>query len=82
MAGIVECVPNFSEGQTADVLAHLAEALRAVPGAHLLDVHADAYHHRSVFTLVGQAEPVLEAAFQAARVARTEIDLRQHRDRE
>lgn len=79
MRHIVECVPNFSEGQAADVLAHLAAAIRAVEGAHLIDVHADAYHHRSVFTLVGGPEPVLEAAFRAARLARTEIDLRQHR---
>jgi len=79
MSGVIECVPNFSEGKSAGTLRALEDALRGVPGAHLLDVHADPYHHRSVFTVAGGPEPVLEAAFRAARVARDEIDLRGHR---
>jgi len=62
---LVECVPNFSEGRDAGVLEALAAALRSVPGAGLLDVHADASHHRSVFTLAGRPGAVAEAAFRA-----------------
>lgn len=76
---IVECVPNFSEGKAADVLAEIADAARGVTGAHLLDVHADADHHRSVFTLAGAPEPVLESVFRAVRVGTKRIDLRDHR---
>jgi len=78
-APLVECVPNFSEGRDAGVLEALAAALRSVPGAGLLDVHADASHHRSVFTLAGRPGAVAEAAYRAARVAVERIDLRRHR---
>jgi len=78
-AGVVECVPNFSEGKTPDVLRALEQAMRGVPGAHLLDIHADPSHHRSVFTIAGEPDAVAEAAFRGARVARAEIDLRRHR---
>ncbi|MSR05961.1 MAG: glutamate formimidoyltransferase [Gemmatimonadetes bacterium] len=77
--GVVECVPNFSEGKAPDVLRALEQAMRGVPGAHLLDIHSDPFHHRSVFTLAGAPDAVLEAAFSGARVARAEIDLRTHR---
>ncbi len=79
MTGIVECVPNFSEGRHRRVLNGLAEALRGVPGAHLLDQQADAFHNRSVFTLAGDPEAMLEAAFRGVVVALEEIDLNQHR---
>jgi glutamate formiminotransferase len=46
---VIECVANVSEGRDMDVLRALAEAC----GPSLIDVHADADHHRSVFTLAG-----------------------------
>ncbi len=76
--GWVECVPNFSEGRDESVIDAMAVAVRAVPHAHLLDIHRDASHHRSVFTIVGEQQAVLEAVFQAAKVAVAKIDLTQH----
>lgn len=75
---LVECVPNFSEGQRADVIAALAEAIRSVPVA-LLDVSSDADHNRTVITFAGEPEPVCEAMLSAARVAIERIDLSQHK---
>jgi glutamate formiminotransferase len=46
---VLECVANVSEGRNMDLLRTLAEAC----GPALIDVHADADHHRSVFTLAG-----------------------------
>ncbi|MFM8381029.1 MAG: hypothetical protein ACKOA6_03395 [Actinomycetota bacterium] len=51
---VLECVVNVSEGRRNDVLAGLAEGVE--PG-HLLDVHVDRWHNRSVFTLVGTEAP-------------------------
>lgn len=51
---MLECVVNVSEGQRNDVLAGLAEV---VEHGHLLDVHVDRWHNRSVFTLVGTEAP-------------------------
>ncbi len=75
---LVECVPNFSEGRRAEVIAALVEAMRSAPVA-LLDVSSDPDHNRSVITFAGEPEPVAEAMFRAARVAVERIDLEQHR---
>jgi glutamate formiminotransferase len=69
---VLECVINVSEGRRSDVLG----ALSAAAGNTLLDVHRDADHHRSVFTLAG-AE-VEEAARRLTRAAVTALDLRNH----
>ena len=78
MTPLIECVPNFSEGRDLTVLAALREAVAGVTGVHLLDVHADPWHHRSVFTFVGSPEAVEEAAFAAARIAVERIDITKH----
>src|SRR5213078_642555 len=46
--------------------------------ARLLDVHADADHNRSVFTLVGSGEELVEALLAGIACARERIDLRAH----
>lgn len=76
--GFVECVPNFSEGRRTEILTRITDAAR-VPGVAVLGMSSDEDHNRSVLTLAGEAENVLEAAYQAARVAVGEINLRQHR---
>jgi glutamate formiminotransferase len=79
MNPLLECVPNFSEGRDDAVLDALREAGGSVQGTALLDVHADRFHHRSVFTLAGDPEGLAEAAFRMVRVAVDRIDLRSHR---
>jgi glutamate formiminotransferase len=74
----IECVPNFSEGRDASVLAALRDAVETAPGVHLFDQTADVDHNRSVFTFAGEPGPVSEALFAAARVAVERIDLRRH----
>jgi glutamate formiminotransferase len=72
----LEAVPNFSEGADAAVLDAIGAALSA--HARLLDVHADADHHRSVFTLVGESDHLVEALLAGIACARERIDLRGH----
>jgi glutamate formiminotransferase len=76
--GLVESVPNFSEGRRLDVVERLAGAITGTPGVHLLDRTSDASHNRSVLTLAGDAEPVLEALERAVGVAVHEIDMETH----
>jgi len=73
---VLESVPNFSEGRDSEVVDALCAAL-ANP-ARLLDVHVDPDHHRSVFTLVGEPEALLESLLAGIAVARERIDLRRH----
>ncbi len=75
---LVECIPNFSEGRRADVIAALVEAVQSTPVA-LLDHSSDPDHNRTVITFAGEPEPVAEAMFRAVRVAVERIDLEQHR---
>ena len=74
---LVECVPNFSEGRRADVIAQLVDAIRSTPAA-LLDVSSDADHNRTVITFAGEPDQVAEAMFRAARVAVERINLDTH----
>jgi glutamate formiminotransferase len=73
----LEAVPNFSEGRDRAILDKLAAALSV--DARLLDVHADADHNRSVFTLVGAEEALVAALLAGIACAREHIDLRRHR---
>lgn len=79
MTPIIECVPNFSEGRDQALVDALADTAASVPGAALLDVHRDPWHHRSVFTLAGSPDAVSEAAVRATATAAERIDLREHR---
>ena len=71
---IVGCVVNVSEGRDQDVLGELAASAAAV----LLDVHADPYHHRSVFTLAGAVDDIMDAVRALAAMSVARLDLRTH----
>jgi glutamate formiminotransferase len=72
----LESVPNFSEGRDAGTIDALRSALSA--HADVLDVHSDADHNRSVFTLVGDDTSLVEALLSGIACARERIDLRSH----
>ena len=66
------CAVNVSEGRDRSVI----DALRRAGGRHLLDLHVDVHHHRSVLTLAG--EDVEDAARQVVSAAVGLIDIRSH----
>ncbi|HET9411178.1 MAG TPA: glutamate formiminotransferase [Candidatus Dormibacteraeota bacterium] len=72
---LFESVPNFSEGRDAMVIDAIAEA---VSRAHLLDVHPDPDHHRTVVSVAGSRERVLTALVRAVGTAAERIDLTRH----
>ena len=78
MSGLIECVPNFSEGRDGAAVEMIRNAILRVPTACLLDTHIDADHNRSVITFVARADYVVEAAFGAVKRAAELIDLRKH----
>jgi glutamate formiminotransferase len=79
MRTIIECVPNVSEGRDARRVAEIADAIRAVPGARLLDVSSDTSHNRSVLTFVGDAAAIRAGVLALFEAAVPRIDLRTHR---
>jgi glutamate formiminotransferase / 5-formyltetrahydrofolate cyclo-ligase len=72
----LEAVPNFSEGRDRATIDAIGEALAG--HARLLDVHSDADHNRSVYTLVGNEEQLVAALLAGIACARERIDLRSH----
>ncbi len=78
MVKIIECVPNFSEGQNETVINGLVSVAKSVGGVTLLDHSSDASHNRSVFTLVGDEEGIQEVAFQLVKYASETIDMTKH----
>jgi len=76
---VIECIPNFSEGRRREVIDAIAAAISSVPGATVLDIHADADHNRSVITFAGESGAVGEAAFRAVRAAAALIDMNEQR---
>ncbi len=79
MKQLVECVPNFSEGRRQEVIDRIVTAMSRVAGVWVLDVQSDVDHNRSVVTLVGEPQAMVEAAFQGIRQAAGLIDMGQHR---
>ena len=73
---VLESVPNFSEGRDRATIDAIGGAIER--HARLLDVHSDADHNRSVFTLVGEEQDLVDALLAAVAVARERIDLREH----
>ena len=71
---IIECVPNFSEGVDRAKVCAIIEAMR-VERVSLLDWSMDPDHNRSVVTIAGPPEAVVQAAVRAAGKAAELIDL-------
>jgi len=78
MAKLFECVPNISEGRPTEVIASIGQLAASTPGVTLVDTQSDPSHNRSVYTLVGTGDAVVEAALRLAGGAIENIDLRTH----
>jgi glutamate formiminotransferase len=72
----LEAVPNFSEGRNRETIDALGGVLSR--HARLLDLHVDVDHNRSVFTLAGSSQELVEALLAGIACARERIDLRAH----
>jgi glutamate formiminotransferase len=74
-----ECVPNVSEGRNQATIDAIADAVRGTSGVHLLNIHSDPDHNRSVFTYVSDsADAIRDATLRLYEVAVPLIDLRIH----
>lgn len=74
-APLFEAVPNISEGRDREKIQRIVETVRSIPGVRVLDLHTDEDHNRSVITMAGEEEPLVEAAVTFARACSEEIDL-------
>ena len=79
MSQIIECVPNFSEGQDLGIIEQITDAIQTVEGVKLLNVDAGKATNRTVVTIVGEPNAVIDAAFRAIKKAGELIDMTRHK---
>ena len=78
MSQLIECVPNFSEGNDLSVIRQITDEIETVDGVKLLDVDPGQATNRTVVTFVGSPREVVEAAVRGLRKASQLIDMRNH----
>jgi glutamate formiminotransferase/formiminotetrahydrofolate cyclodeaminase len=78
MNQIIECVPNFSEGNDMQLIGKITAEIEQAEGVRLLDTDPGKGTNRTVVTFVGPPEAVCEAAFRAVKKAAELIDMSKH----
>lgn len=76
---LIECVPNFSEGNDLNIINQITAEIEAVEGVRLLNVDPGKATNRTVVTMVGEPANVIEAAFRAIKKAGELIDMSKHK---
>ncbi len=79
MLRLVECVPNFSEGRDRSVIDAITAGLDKAQGVELVDVDPGEATNRTVVTVIGEPDAMVEPAFHAIKKAAELIDMRQHK---
>ena len=75
---LIECVPNFSEGNDLNIIKQITDAIESVEGVRLLNVDPGKATNRTVVTFVGEPKAVVQAAFKAIKKAGELIDMSKH----
>ena len=75
---LLECVPNFSEGNDLGIIKQITDAIESVEGISLLDVDPGKATNRTVVTFVGAPEDVIEAAVRGGKKSAELIDMAKH----
>lgn len=76
---LIECVPNFSEGNDPAIIRQITGEIEKVEGVRLLNVDPGKATNRTVVTFVGEPANVVEAAFRAIQKAGELIDMSKHK---
>ncbi|MFP4478781.1 MAG: glutamate formimidoyltransferase [Candidatus Izemoplasmatales bacterium] len=78
MAKIVECVPNFSEGRDQEKIERIMSVIKNNDDIKLVNYEADGDYNRTVVTLIGEPEKMVDALMDLTGVCLKEIDLTKH----
>lgn len=78
MEKLIECVPNFSEGRDPAIIKQITDQIESVDGVKLLDVDPGKATNRTVVTLVGRPQAVVDAVFLGIKKAAELIDMSKH----
>ena len=78
MSRIVQCVPNISEGKDLKKIEYIVEPLKNQEGFKFINYEPDPNYHRTVITLIGDPEFMIEPLIQFFKRALETIDLNHH----
>ena len=79
MQKLIECVPNFSEGNDFNKIDSIVNKIKSVEGIKILDVDPGKDTNRTVVTFVGEPNAVIDAAFEGIKEASKIIDMSKHK---
>jgi glutamate formiminotransferase/formiminotetrahydrofolate cyclodeaminase len=79
LQGILECVPNFSEGRDVSIIKEIKKNIERVKGVKVLHTDMGYDTNRTVITFAGEPNSVIEAAFNAVKSASKLIDMSLHK---
>jgi glutamate formiminotransferase len=75
---IVECVPNFSEGRDLEKINRIMDVVKADKFIKLVNYESDADYNRTVVTLIGDPDKMIDLIIKMIEVCLKEIDLNKH----
>ena len=78
MPKIIECVPNFSEGKDQIKINKIIDSIKSIKEVIILDVDPGKDTNRTVLTMVGDPDSILEAAYMGIKTASEIIDMTTH----
>jgi len=79
MKQLIECVPNFSEGNDMHIINQIVAEIDAVEGVKVIDVDPGKATNRTVVTMVGTPNEVCEAAYRSIKKAAELINMKNHK---
>lgn len=75
MSKIVECVPNFSEGKNQINIDKIVSPFKNKEGFKLVNVESDPDYNRTVVTLIGDPDKIIEALIPFTEIVVNLIDM-------
>ncbi|MEY2950859.1 MAG: glutamate formimidoyltransferase [Saprospiraceae bacterium] len=72
---LLECIPNFSEGQNPKIIREIVKSIETVKGLEILHVDIGYSVNRSVVTFLGEPSAIIEGAFRGIKTAASLIDM-------
>jgi len=79
MKKLVESVPNISEGRNKNIIDEIVNEFKKFERVKILEVSSDESHNRTVVTVIGDVDEVVEGLFFFTKKAVELIDLNKHK---
>ncbi|MGL5989646.1 glutamate formimidoyltransferase [Cetobacterium sp.] len=76
MKKLVQCVPNYSEGKNLEIIEKIAAPFKNNKNIKFMGCEPDPDYNRTVITVIGEPDDIIEAVVQSVGIAEELIDMR------